>query len=62
MSARPPKAPPWPMPDALGVRLDDPYDGAECYGCGEQAVVTDVNGLDLCRSCADACRIPGLDA
>jgi len=40
----------------------DLYDGAECYGCGEQAVVTDVNGLDLCQACADGCRIPEFDA
>jgi hypothetical protein len=38
------------------------YDGVECEGCGEQAVVTDVNGIDLCKDCAEGCRLPEHEA
>lgn len=40
------------------------YDGVVCEACetGAQAEVTDVNGIALCRDCADGCRLPEMNA
>jgi len=43
------------------IAADELYEDAVCV-CGAEAVVTDVNGIDLCRECADGCRIPRADA
>lgn len=47
------------LPSLQDLKL---YEGVECEACGEQAVVTDVNGIDLCRDCAEGCRIPEYNA
>lgn len=41
----------------------DLYAGVICEACDEgDAVVTDVNGIDLCAECAEGCRLPDFDA
>lgn len=41
----------------------DLYAGVVCEACDEgDAVLTDVNGIDLCAECAEACKLPAFDA
>lgn len=52
------------MSDPQTLQELEAYAGIDCEACetGAQAVVTDINGIHLCRDCADGCKLPRSDA